>query len=281
MNLKNVPTAVKLQRLNTTIPAGEWYARVVTMVFSTSIKIIKASLCVVIALIQVDALGEVGGHFWWWQMDIKEIILKCMEVNHKYIRLPAGKVAGLETMTSLYNRIAEQCLTCAQAWGQDSPCPDHEPATDAFAWGVVAWSDAFGLSMKVDQVEWGKYVVYPHEQFAQYLRPGRPPEPLEEVDGSPANVILSLDARWTELVIKLTAKWGLVHHLKKDKDAMIEAQNLIRELKNPASSAYKAFLESDLVFFRALFQLFPFSDVTRNYIHNWLARAEQALPKDC
>jgi len=244
------------------------------MVFSTSIKIIKASLSVVIALIQVDALGEVGGHFWWWQMDIKEIMRNCADVNQR-CRLP--KVAGLENMTELYKRIASQSLQCATAWHKYHPCPQHEPATDAFWWGVVAWADAFGLSMGVDPEEWGPKFVYPHEQFAQYLRPGRPPEPLEEVDGSPANVILSLDARWTELVIKLTAKWGLVHHLKKDKDAMIEAQNLIRELKNPASRAYKAFLESDLVFFRALFQLFPFSDVTRNYIHNWLARAEQEL----
>ena len=104
-------------------------------------------------------------------MNNKEIILKCMEVNHKYMRLPAGKVDGLEAMTRLYKRIAEQCLTCAQAWGQDSPCPDHEPATDAFIWGVVAWSDAFGLSMGVDMAEWSRLFVYPHDQFASYLRP--------------------------------------------------------------------------------------------------------------
>ena len=65
-------------------------------------------------------------------MKHKEIILNCTRVNHQYMRLPSGKVSGLEAMTDLYKRIASQGLDCAQAWVQDSPCPDHEPATDAF-----------------------------------------------------------------------------------------------------------------------------------------------------
>lgn len=209
-------------------------------------------------------------------MKEKEIILNCTRVNHQYMRLPAGKVAGLETMTELYRRIASQSLDCAQAWVQDNPCPDHEPAVDAFWWGVVAWSDAFGLSMGVDMAEWSRLFVYPHDQFAGYLKPGRAPAPLDPVDGSPANVILTLDAMWTELVIKLTAQWGLFHHLK-DKGAMIEAQSLQGELRNPESPTYKAFLESDLVFFRHLFKHFPFSEPTKKYIAAWLKRAEEAL----
>ena len=209
-------------------------------------------------------------------MNDREIILKCMEVNHKYMRLPAGKVAGLEAMTELYKRIASQSLTCAQDWVQDSPCPDHEPAVDAFNWGIVAWSDAFGLSMGVDMAEWGRLFVYPQEQFANYLRPGNPPSPLEQVDGSPANVILTLDATWTELVIKLTARWGFFHHLK-DSAAMLEAQKLQGELRTPGSPAYKAFLESDLNFFRHLFKNFPFSEKTRKYVNAWLKRAEEGL----
>jgi len=209
-------------------------------------------------------------------MSDRGIILKCTQVNNQYMRLPAGKVAGLEALTALYRRIASQSLTCAQAWVQDSPCPDHEPATDAFWWGVVAWSDAFGLSMGVDMAEWSRLFVYPHDQFANYLRPGNPPEPLEEVNESPANVILTLDAKWTELVIKLTAKWGFFHHLK-DKDAMLEALGLQGELRNPGSPAYKAFLESDLTFFRHLFKPFPFSEQTRKHINAWLKRAEEAL----
>ena len=216
-------------------------------------------------------------------MDIKEIILNCAKVNHKYMRLPAGKVVGLEAMTDLYKRIAIQSLQCAEEWYNDRPCPDHEPAVDAFWWGIVAWSDAFGLSMGVDMAEWSLNFVFPHEQFANYLRPGMPPPPLEPIlcplhsaNGSPADVILTLDAKWTELVIRLTAQWGLLHHLK-DQGAMWEAQRLEGELQNPASPSYKAFLESDLVFFRNLFKHFPFSEHTQKYIASWLKRAEEAL----
>ena len=216
-------------------------------------------------------------------MDIKGIILDCTRVNHKYMRLPAGKVAGLEAMTDLYKRIASQSVKCAEAYYRDRVCPDHEPATDAFWWGVVAWSDAFGLSMGVDMAEWSQMFVFPHDQFANYLRPGTPPAPLEPIlcplhskNGSPADVILTLDAQWTELVIKLTAQWGLFHHLK-DHGAMLEAQRLQGELRTPGSPTYKAFLASDLVFFRNLFKNFPFSKETQQYIKDWLKRAEEAL----
>jgi len=209
-------------------------------------------------------------------MDVKEIMFQCTKVNQQYMRLPAGKVAGLEAMTDLYKRIAAQSVKCAEAWCKGQTCPEHEPATDACWWGVVAWADAFGLSMGVEPVEWGQKFMYPHEQFANYLRPGRPPGPLPPVEGSPANIIMTLDALWTELVIKLTARWGLLHHLK-DNGAMIEAQNLELELRNPGGATYKAFLTSDLVFFRALFKLFRFSVMTQNYIDNWLMRAEEAL----
>jgi len=209
-------------------------------------------------------------------MNHKEIMLNCTQVNHKYMRLPAGKVAGLEAMTKLYKRIASQSLACAQAWVDNLPCPDHEPAVDGFWGAIVAWSDAFGLSMGVNQIEWGRVFVYPHYEFANYLRPGNLPEPLPKVDGSPANIILTLDALWTELVIKLTAKYGLLHHLK-DRAAMLEAQRLEGELRTPGSPAYKAFLESDLTFFRHLFKPFPFSGKTREYINAWLKKAAEAL----
>jgi len=209
-------------------------------------------------------------------MKHKEIILNCTQVNHQYMRLPVGKVSGLEAMTDLYKRIASQSLDCAQAWVQDSPCPDHEPAVDAFWWGAVAWADAFGCSMGVDMAEWSRLFVDPHCQFANYLRPGNPPPPLEQVEGSPANVILTLDATWTELVIKLTAQWGFLHHLK-DSGAMLETQKLQGELRTPGSPAYKAFLESDLNFFRHLFKHFPFSTKTKKHINAWLKRAEEGV----
>jgi len=209
-------------------------------------------------------------------MDIKQIMLSCAKVNKKYMRLPAGKVAGLEELTALYKRIAEQCLQCAKAWVQEIPCPDHEPATDAFAWGVVAWADAIGIAMGVDPVEWGRIFMFPHEQFAQYLKPGSPPAPLEAGEGSPADVIMSLDAQWTELVIRLTAQWGSFHHLK-DNGAMLEAQNLVGELRNPGGETYKAFLASDQIFFDHLFKPFQFSELTRNYINAWLKRAGEVV----
>jgi len=209
-------------------------------------------------------------------MNNRELMLKCMEVNSKYMRLPAGKVAGLEAMTDFYRRIASQSLDCAQAWVKDSPCPDHEPATDAFTWGVVAWSDAFGLSMGVDMAEWSRLFVSPHHEFACYIKPLEDPEPLPDVDGSPADIILKLDALWMELVIKLTSQWGLFHHLK-DKGALLEAQRVGGELRNPGSPAYKAFLESDLTFFHHLFKSFPFSEKTRKHINAWLKKAEEAL----
>ena len=192
------------------------------------------------------------------------------------MRLPAGNLYGLENMTALYTRIADQSLDCALAWRDKKPCPEHEPAVDAFWWAVLAWADGLGLSMGVDQVDWSKHFMFPHEQFANYLKPGKPPEPLSEVDGSPANVIITLDALWTNLVIKLTTQWGFFHHLK-DKGAMIEARKLEVELRNPESGAYKAFLKSDLKFFSHLFDVFPFSEKTLRYIKQWLSKAEEAL----
>lgn len=214
-------------------------------------------------------------------MNNREIMLHCTKVNHDYMRLPAGKVAGLEALTALYKRIASQSLQCAQAWVQDSPCPKHEPAIDAFWWSVVAWADTFGLCIGVDQKEWGRTFISPHYEFACYIKPlkdalfgGNAPEPLPQVDGSPADIILKLDALWMERVITLTAKWGLLHHLK-DKQAMTEAQHLDDELRNADSPAYKAYLESDLAFFHALFKPLPFSEETRNHIDAWLKSAEE------
>jgi len=209
-------------------------------------------------------------------MTNQEIIVNCCKVNKTYMRLPAGQVSGLETMTSLYTRIAEQSLECALAWQRGSPSYPHEPAVDAFWWAVVAWADGFGLSIGVDMKEWSRNVVYSHEQFANYLKPGNLQEPLHSVDGSPANIILELDAKWMELVIILTAKWGLFHHLK-DMPAKSEAEKLGAELRKPDSPAYKAYLESDVVFLRAFFACFPFSQQTKTYLNLWLKRVKEEI----
>jgi len=209
-------------------------------------------------------------------MNNREIMLKCTQVNRDYMRLPAGKVDGLKHLTALYRRLADQSCACALAWVEDKACPEHEPAVDAFWWGVVEWADAFGISVGVDKDEWGRIFIRPHLEFADYVLPGPHPEPMPFVGGPPADVILRLDAAWMERVIKLTTKWGLLAHLK-DKGALGEAEHLGSELRNPASPSYKAYLESDLKFFRKLFVNFPFSIQTTSQLEGWLGEAARAL----
>ncbi|MBA7623236.1 hypothetical protein ES703_30629 [subsurface metagenome] len=209
-------------------------------------------------------------------MNNRQIILRCADVSSRYMRLPAGSVSGLKKLPELYKRMAIQSLVCAHAWVEDIPCPNHEPAVDAFWWGIVAWADAFGSSVGVDQTEWGRVFVSPHDEFASYLRPNGLPEPLPEVSGPPADVIIRLDTLWMERVIQLTSKWGLLAHLK-DKGALAEAQNLGADLRNPGSPAYKAYLESDLEFFRKLFVNFPFSQGVRKQLDDFIAKAEESI----
>lgn len=208
----------------------------------------------------------------------REIMLKCTQISCDYMRLPAGMVEGYSKVAALYQRLAEQSRKCAQAWVKDKACPSHEPAVDAFWWGVVAWADAFGTSVGVDKIEWERVFIRPHRGFAEFLCPGPHPEPLPFVGGPPADIILRLDALWMERVIKLTAKWGLMTHLK-DKGALIEAQRLGDELRNPHRPAYKAYLESDIRFFRELFRPFPFSIETHRQIDSFLHQAEEVLYK--
>ncbi|MBA7714012.1 hypothetical protein ES703_123025 [subsurface metagenome] len=79
-----------------------------------------------------------------------------------------------------------------------------------------------------------------------------------------------------ELVVRLTARWGLLTHLK-DGAALAEAERLNEDLQNPHSPAYKAYLESDLGFFRALFKNFPFSAGLRKKLDEFITRAEETL----
>jgi hypothetical protein len=206
----------------------------------------------------------------------RDTILRCMMVNAEYMRLPAGAIEGLEHLTNLYRRIAKQSLECALAWVNDEPCPDHEPAVDAFAWGIVAWADAFGLSVGVDQEEWAKVFVQPHTEYAEYLRPGNHVEPIPFVEGPAGDIIMRLDALWMDRVVKLTAKWGLLHHMK-DMPAVTEAKRLDEELKTPGSRGYRAYLESDLKFFAAFFEHFTLTEETRDQLNAFLDRARAGL----
>ncbi len=206
----------------------------------------------------------------------REIILKCTEVNRDYMRLPAGMVDGYLDMVNLYQLIANQSYECAQAWVEDKPCPPHEPAVDAFWWAVVSWAEAFGRSIGMDMDEWGPVFVAPHDQFASYLKPRSRSEGLPVVGGSPAHIVMELDARWTDLVIELTTRFGLAAHLK-DRRALVGARRLQQELRIAGSPVYNAYLQSDLVFFRQLFQNFTFNEKTVMVLRDWLLRLEEAL----
>ena len=199
----------------------------------------------------------------------RDIILRCTQVNVDYMRLPAGMVDGYGELVALYQRVANQSRDCAQAWVANRPCPEHEPAVAAFWWGIVSWSEAFGEVVGTDPSEWAATFVAPHEEFAQYLRPRVRTEALAVVTGNPGEMVMKLDAAWMMLVVKLTAQFGLLHHLK-DRGAMMQAQSLNQELGRPGSRVYKSYLESDLVFFRQLFKNFAFKLETVTRLRQWL-----------
>ena len=155
-------------------------------------------------------------------------------------------------------------------------CPDHEPAVDGFWWGVVSWAEAFGASIGADPGEWNTVFVHPHDQFAGYLKPRSRTEMLGAVVGSPAEMVMELDVAWMGLVMKLTAQFGLANHLR-DYRAMLEARNLEQELRRPGSPARRAYLQSDLVFFRQLFANFPFSQETVARLSQWLRDLERCI----
>lgn len=206
---------------------------------------------------------------------IREIILKCTEVNRDYMRLQAGMVPGYQAMVNLYQRIANKSYECAQAWVEDKPCPPHEPAVSGFWWAVVSWAEAFGQSIGVDMEEWDRVFVAPHDQFASYLKPRGRSELISSVQGSPAGVVMELDARWTDLVIQLTIKFGGI--TLRDIRALVGARRLQRQLREPNTPAYKAYLQSDLAFFNQLFKNFPWSVKTVMALGDWLLKLEEAV----
>ena len=233
---------------------------------------------------------------------MKDIIRLCASTNWGYMATTAaGHVPGLEAVARLYDRLATQSYSCAQAWLEDRPVPEHEPAVDAFWWGVVEWAHAFPRAL----LRWGGYhepelydemarVFYiPHWEFACWLRPPKSivgyavlPEarqvPVPTVFHlpwpfyrRPAEIILRYDARWTRRVILLTARWGLLHHLKRDAKALWQALFLMRRLRRWPDPVAVAYLESDLVFLRELFGHFEFSPRLKGIIENFLAVVER------
>ena len=219
---------------------------------------------------------------------------RCAATNLTYMRAtPAGR-AGYGAVVDLYHRLAVQGQTCAEAWEAGQPCPSHEPAVDAFWWGVAAWANAFCA----DVMAWlapynGRRLHHelqevfcrPHREFAQWLRPlgagsvgtrvitGYSPRVPA---GRPAQLILCHDAAWTGLVIRLTAMWGLVRHLK-DLRALWQSLRLVRRLRGWPDPVARAYLESDLAFFRGLFGHFPFTPRLRSVLDCFLEAADEEL----
>jgi hypothetical protein len=224
----------------------------------------------------------------------REVMARCAATNLAYMRgTPAAK-AGYGAVVRLYQRIASQGLDCAKAWEQRRPCPPHEPAVDAFWWGVAAWANLFcadvagwnwGIHARAIHQELQEVFCRPHREFAQWLRPlgsespGAPTVARYDpwVDkGNAAGIILAHDAAWTLLVIRLTARWGLVRHLK-DLPALWQALLLVRRLRRWPNPVARAYLESDVKFLRELFGHFHFRPQVQLVLDRFLEAAEEEL----
>ncbi len=230
-------------------------------------------------------------------MNERELILNCAQVNADYMRLPAGQLKGYEKLVKFYQWTADQSLLCAGAWRRDKLCPAHEPAVTAFWAAIIPWAQALGSNMGVDWGEWGNVFIKPHSQFVRYLGAKNyleRPIPVWQTPPtvvSPAAQILYHDVMWTRLVIKLTARWGLLYHLK-DIPVLIQARKLMGELVRPfgkqeietgglwrrpppplPTELQHAYLMSDIEFFYKLFEPVAFSPGTRSKIEGFLRTA--------
>lgn len=202
-------------------------------------------------------------------MNPKKLMVHCALLNFQYMDLEAGQLEGYEAMVNLYRRIAGQSLVCAQAMYQQRDCPPHDPAVDAFWWANVSWALNIGKGVGVDETEWYNVFVSPHVGFASYLKPiAWDLRMFADMDD-----IIRNDICWAKLVIKLTARWGLLHHLK-DVRSLWQTWKLIRNLNRRHSKEWEAYLSSDIFFLRFLFAPFEFSTATRKELNSWLAKAE-------
>jgi hypothetical protein len=225
---------------------------------------------------------------------VAETMVRCAATNLAYMRAtPAGK-AGYGAVVRLYHRLAAQGLACAQAWAARGPCPPHEPAVDAFWWGVAAWAPMFSVDVlcwaghgddRLLHHELQEAFCRPHLEFARWLRPLRPEERGARLvsayfpragSATPGRMVLRHDAAWTRLVIRLTAGWGLLHHLK-DLPALGQALLLLRHLERWPDPVARAYLESDLAFLRELFGHFDFTPGLRAALESFLARAGEEV----
>lgn len=232
------------------------------------------------------------------ELDPRRIILECARTNQKYMDLRAGR-AGYPKMVGLYRRIAEASVELAMEYSSNARSPSpHEPVVDAFWSAVATWSAHFtmdlldllgsygGTGLQADteaaavRREIGERFIRPHQTFAMWLRPGMihiRPSPVTFTGITPSRLILLHDYHWTLEVIRLTARWGLIHHLK-DLPALLEARQLLQGLRRwPPSDAARAYLESDLEFLAELFSHFEFSPEVSGILRGFLGVAKTTV----
>ena len=232
------------------------------------------------------------------------IIRSCAATNAAYmLETPAG-TAGYPAVVNLYAKIAAESLVLAAAWDEGGSCPPHDPAVDAFWCGVAHWSATFfhdviqwwverrrsstdiepvgalGKAKASDLLDAREVFYRPHQEFATWLRfAERPTYRIRpRAIDSPARIILEHDAAWTIGVIKLTARWGLVRHLK-DLPALWQSVALVRRLRSFPNDAALTYLHSDLEFLERLFSNFPFSAEARAVLHVFLERARHEMER--
>lgn len=219
----------------------------------------------------------------------KKLMVHCALVNYQYMDLPVGQLHQFQAVIDIYRRIAGESLVCAQAMYEHKECPPHEPATSAFWWANVSWLMTIGKGIRVNQEEWYEKAIAPHISFSLYLRPdgdlrnlGNPVPLMRGPDYdfisdpfavSAEEFIILGDILYAKLIIKLTARWGLWHHLK-DIRALFQSWKLIKGLKRRHSPVWEAYLESDIIWMRRFFEPFEFSPQTREKVDEWLKEGE-------
>lgn len=221
----------------------------------------------------------------------RDAILSAATLNASYMRLSAGETSyGM--LKRLYQRIADESVTCATAFCQHDMCPPHRASVDAFWWAIVAWARNIGYDiMSMPGAPWpleiwNEAFVKPHLDFARYLRRlyvyhDRIPRDVQlsdlsalgldypfvrngreiTADEDTGRVILEHDIQWMFLVIKLTVKWGLLSHLRW-LPVLAQAFSLAGQLgrEHRENKVARAYLESDLVFLTLLFSYFEMDE---------------------
>lgn len=201
-----------------------------------------------------------------------ELMVHCAQVNLQYMDLEAGQLQGYEAMVGLYRRIADQSFVCAQSMYEHRSCPRHSPAVDAFWWANVSWALTIGKGIGADKGEWYEVFVSPHIAFASYLKPVSWDLRILANPVAAEDIIIFNDILWAKLVIKLTARWGMLQHLR-DIRALLQTRKLLKKLSRRHSREWNAYLDSDIIFLRRLFEPFAFTTETRHIINSWLYKA--------